>query len=105
MKAAVEQICEIGSQTFQTHRMANDKAAETADQWKLTQRLEDERSALGQLFDSVRSIVEALERTRQLVHEDDVVEATLHQSLRDTAKTIDDGLPKIEDSLLSLIHI
>jgi hypothetical protein len=104
MKAAIEQICEIGLQTMHTHRTANDKAAETADQWNLAERLEDERSALNQLFESVRQIIQALEGTRRLIHGNDVAEATLHQSMHESATTIDDNLPNFEQALLTVRH-
>ena len=104
MKAAIDQICEIGSLTLHTHREASDEAAVAADRWQLESRLEDERTALCQLFDRARLTVEAIENTRRLMHADEVSDATRHQSMRDCANTIDENVPHISQAFLTVRH-
>ena len=102
MKAAIDQICEIGSLTLDTHRKASDRAATVADQWQLAARLEDERVALGRLFDSASQAIVAIEDVRRLMASQDVADGTRHRSMRDCAETIDANLPHIEQAFLTV---
>lgn len=103
MKAAIEQICDIGHKTLQTHRKASDKAAAIADGWQLETRLEDERVALGRLFENARRIVEAIELTRQVI-QSDAAETDQLDSIRECADAITESLPHIEHSFLEARH-
>jgi hypothetical protein len=103
MKTAIEQICEIGSRTLQVHRTASDTSAAIADGWQLAERLEDERAALLDLFESARRIVEAIESTRRCVQAD-VSASTQHGSMRQCADVIDENLPHIEQAFLTARH-
>ena len=103
MKTAIEQICEIGLRTLQTHRKASEEAAAIADGWQLAERLEDERAALLRLFKHAQRIIEAIESTRSLMHAD-VAESTLLESMRDCADAIDESLPQLEESFLAARH-
>jgi hypothetical protein len=103
MKAAIEQICEIGLRTLQTHREASETAAAIADGWQLETRLEDERVALLHLFEHARRIVEAIESTRQFIHAD-VSASARFESMRDCADAIDEHLPHIEHAFLEARH-
>jgi hypothetical protein len=104
MSAAIDQIREIGQHTLETHRAASDKAAESAEHWKLAERQKDERAALHQLFGSSRLIIEAVEDTRQLMRADDVAVATLHESMHATAAAIESNLANIEEAFLTIRH-
>jgi mRNA-degrading endonuclease RelE of RelBE toxin-antitoxin system len=101
MHTAIEQICEIGSLTLATHRKACERAAETADQWGLAARCDDERRALHELFDAARKTVEAIESTRALMHGEGVSADVLHESMRACSEMVETGLPIIERSLLT----
>lgn len=105
MQAAIDHICEIGQSTLQTHLQASDQAAKVAGEWKLAERLEDQRVALNELFANARLIIEAVESTRLLMmSSEETSPATLHQSLRDCTAAIDASLPKIERAFLTSRH-
>jgi hypothetical protein len=104
MRTAVQQVCDVGQQLLQRHRKANERAAAIADQWELAKRLEDERAGLERLFQSVRAIIESLEETRQKMHDDGGDSSALHPSLENSAHTIEEQLPRLEQALLTVRH-
>jgi hypothetical protein len=103
MKTAIEEICEVGLRTLETHRKASDEAAAIADGWQLATRLEDERAALLRLFEHARRIIEAIEATRSLMHAA-VPETTLLANMGECADAIDENLPHLEEAFLAARH-
>ncbi len=103
MKAAIDQICEIGIQTLQTHRKSSERAAAIADGWQLAARQEDERAALFRLFEHARRIVEAIESTRRLMRAE-ASASDRFASMRQCAEAIDESLPHIEQAFLTARH-
>jgi hypothetical protein len=85
-----------------THRKASETADTHADQWRLAERQDEECTALRQLLGCASRVVEAIERTRQLMRTDDSADVTLHQSMHDCAETIDAALPQMEQAFLTV---
>lgn len=104
MRAAVTEICELGARLLRTHRAASERSSQVAEQWKLGERLTDERVALEHAFDGLRGILSAIDETWQLMRRRDVEEAQLRQSMRDCAAVIDDALPALQQDFLTIRH-
>lgn len=104
MKTAVDRISELGMSILDTHRSASDKAAETADSWRLADRLEQERAALLGLLENVRQIIESIERCRQLMHTDAATSDDVHGAMNQCADAIADRLPEIENAFATIRH-
>ncbi|MDG2380335.1 MAG: hypothetical protein P8N76_01550 [Pirellulaceae bacterium] len=104
MQAAIAEICDLGQATLARHSTSSVHAAQVAQDWELSKRLEDERIALRQLFDHARQIIETVELTRQQIEDDTTATADLHESLRTCAALIHSSVPELEKAFLTSRH-
>lgn len=101
MQQAVARIAELGRSMLKTHRAASKQAAEAADRWTLEERLAEERQALLDLFESVRRIVQSIQKCRDAMHG---AEQNPEHSIHNCADTIEEFLPQIEGALVTVRH-
>lgn len=93
MTAAVDNICSLGLEILKVHRLAGDKAAVSAENWKLEERQKEEHEALMRLFDATESIIDKL---------DTAVEQLDDDSFTAAVEAINEHLPCIEAAFLTI---
>ena len=91
MEAAANEICELGQQLVACHRRTGGRAEEILRNWKLEERLVEEREALGRIFRAGREVLEQLRLARMSMRPG---------LLRESADVIEQSLTEIENSFL-----
>jgi hypothetical protein len=104
MRTAVDEICQTGLQLLEVHSASNERSAHVADQWKLKDRLDDERRALGDAFRSLHRMLETIDDTRTLMKQEGSDESQLRQSMADCATVIESQLPPLQRTFLTIRH-
>jgi hypothetical protein len=104
MKSAVDRITKLGTLILDMHRRASDKAAQTADNWHLADRIEDERAALLVLIAKVRQIIETVVHCRQEMHAADAKPEQIHEAMERCRTAIESNLPDIEQAFATIRH-
>jgi hypothetical protein len=104
MQAAIVEICEIGSRLLTQHRGASETSSQIADQWRLQDRLEEERAALGDALGTLHRIWAAIDATREFMNRTGVDETPLQQSMRECADVIDASLPLLQRDFMTIRH-
>lgn len=95
MESAASEICSLGREMVETHRVVGGRAEEVLENWKLAERLVGEREALGRIFQHGRLILEHLRLAR---------ETRQPGAMRSAAEVIDKSLPEIERAFLIVRH-
>jgi hypothetical protein len=104
MQAAIAEICEVGSRLLTQHRGASEMSSQIADQWRLQDRLQDERAALGNALSTLHRIWAAIDTARECMNRTGVDETHLLQSIRECADHIDNGLPPLQRDFMTIRH-
>lgn len=95
MESASNRICELGRELIETHRAVGGRAEEVLVNWKLADRLVEEREALGRVFDHGRRALEQLRLARTTMQPD---------AIREAAAAIEQSQPEIETAFLTVRH-
>ncbi|MFN0129097.1 MAG: hypothetical protein ACKV19_20690 [Verrucomicrobiales bacterium] len=104
MQAAIGEISDIGPQLLAQHRGASETASQIADQWRLQDRLEDERAALGNALRTLHGIWTAIDATREFMNRTGMDGTPLRQSMRECADAIESGLPPLQRDFMTIRH-
>ena len=102
MQAAIAEICKAGSRLLSEHRGASETSSQIADQWRLQDRLQDERAALGNALGTLHRIWAAIDAARECMNRSGVDETHLLQSFRECADQIDNGLPLLQRDFMTI---
>ncbi len=102
MQAAIVEIGEIGSRLLIQHRGVSEMASQIADQWRLRDRLEDERAALGNALSTLHRIWAAIDGTREAMNRTGGDETPLPQSMGECADVIESGLPALQSDFMTI---
>jgi hypothetical protein len=104
MQAAIDTICEIGPQLLAHHRGASKTSSQIANQWRLQDRLEDERAALGNTLRTLHHIWTAIDSTREIINRTGVAGTQLMESMSQCADAIESGLPLLQRDFMTIRH-
>lgn len=102
MQAAIAEICDIGSRLLSQHRGASASASQVAEQWRLQDRLDDERTALGSALGTLHRIWGAIDAARDCLNRPGVDESQLLQSMRASLDAIEIGLPSLQRDFMTI---
>jgi hypothetical protein len=104
MRDAVAAICEIGERLLRTNQQASEKAAHIATQWRLAEKLGDERASLENVFATLRRILSSINATRQLMNKAKLDSSELRQAMVACADLVDASLPGLQNEFLVIRH-
>ncbi len=105
MEAAAQAICDAGKALLDHHRQVSDTADRNARDWKLGDRLQEERQSLHRIIEANQEILVRLEDLRTDLLSDSGLENVSPEWLSETADLIEDRLQTIERELLSTRHV
>ena len=103
MDAAMDRIGRLGESMLAAHMKISEEAAKAAEKWKLKDRLAEEERMLSRFLNDARLILESIESCRQVLA-DEATDGMLRRAYRQCAETIEQRLPKIEESFVICRH-
>ncbi|KAA5535680.1 hypothetical protein FYK55_28365 [Roseiconus nitratireducens] len=103
MQRAVDGFCGVSSQLLTRHRAASEEARQVEEQWRLGDRLREERSALNHVIRDLHSLLTKIDALRISIRctEDFSV---LAPAMRETAEQIESVLPSLQADFLTIRH-
>ena len=103
MDQAIEQICSLGRKLLETHSVSAE-AKKVAQEWSLADRLDQEESALRELFRRARAILESIESARAAMVDPSAEVDQRHRAMHVAVDVINENLPEIEKAFLVSRH-
>jgi len=104
MRTAVDDIYRIGGRLLKTHIQASARAAEIASQWKLAERLEEERQALNDSFALLQRVLKSIDEVRTRMRTDSRYDSQLREPMIQCAELIRTSLPLFHKHYLVIRH-